>query len=156
MRYHPSARRDQSGAALVIAMLLLLVLTMLAVSGMGSAAVEFIMAGNEQYHTRAFQASETGIAQSLQLGVFNPVAAAQTVAGADPNAAPDTYTALLQPQLNGRPQPALWGNDWHDFSTYHFEIQSVGSSIRNSLANHTQGVAILGPASSDVNGPGGI
>ncbi len=106
MHQSNSSRREQSGAALVIALLLLLVLTLLAVSGMGSAAVEFVMAGNEQYHTRAFQASETGIAQALQVGVFNPDAAVQTIVGAVPTAAPDAYNATLAIQLAGRPQPA--------------------------------------------------
>ena len=45
---HTSPLNSQRGAALVIGLLLLLVLTVLAISGMNSASVEFLMAGNDQ------------------------------------------------------------------------------------------------------------
>ena len=47
-------RRDR-GAALVIGLILLLILTVLAISGMGTAVLQLQMAGNEQYQERAFQ-----------------------------------------------------------------------------------------------------
>src|SRR5256886_16851308 len=64
----------QRGAALVVALLLLLVITLLAVAGMNSAAVEYIMAGNEQHRQNAFQAAETGIEQTIVTGGFIPAA----------------------------------------------------------------------------------
>jgi len=135
-------RPHERGAALVIGLILLLLLTLLAVSGMNSASLEFIMAGNEQYRANAFQAAEAGIEQSMALGLFNP-AAPQTLNGA-PTAA-DTWTTSIQPQLGGTPQPAMWGNSWNSFSTYHFEIQSIGTGVRTSRAINTQGVAIISP-----------
>ena len=45
--------------------LLLAVILLLAIAGMRSAGVGFIMAGNEQYRQNAFAASETGIEQAL-------------------------------------------------------------------------------------------
>ena len=59
--------RKQKGAALVVGMVLLLVLTLLAVSGMNTASTELIMAGNEQYQENAFQAAEIGIEQAMAL-----------------------------------------------------------------------------------------
>ena len=53
-------RHRQHGAALVTGLILLLVLTLLAVSGMNSASLEFMMAGNEQYCANAFSAAEAG------------------------------------------------------------------------------------------------
>jgi len=135
-------RSHERGAALVIGLILLLLLTLLAVSGMNSASLEFIMAGNEQYRANAFQAAEAGIEQSMALGVFNPDAA-QTLNGA-PTAA-DTWAVTITPQLGGTPQPAMWGNSWNSFSTYHFEIQSTGTGVRTSRAINTQGVAIISP-----------
>jgi type IV pilus assembly protein PilX len=55
----------QQGAALVIGLVLLVVLTLLAVTGMNTASSELLMAGNEQYRQNAFQASEAGIEQAL-------------------------------------------------------------------------------------------
>jgi type IV pilus assembly protein PilX len=138
----------QRGAALVVGLLLLLVVTLLAVAGMNSASLEFIMAGNEQYRGRAFQAAEAGIEQSLVDGVFNPGdPKKQTVDGEITfNAkSKDAYSAVIGRQLDGAAQPAIWGNTWNSFSTYHFEIASTGTSVRNSRSVNTQGVAVISP-----------
>jgi type IV pilus assembly protein PilX len=141
-------RQQQSGAALVIGLILLLVLTLLAVAGMSSASLEFIMAGNEQYRANAFQAAEAGIEQSWRTGILNPGAAPQALAGA--TTATDTWTSTITPQLGGAALPALWGNSWNSFSTYHFEIQSTGASARGALANNWQGVAVISPYDNTV------
>jgi hypothetical protein len=52
--------------------------------------------------------------------------------------------------MGGAPQPALWGSSWDSFSTYHFEIQSTGSSSRNAVAVNLQGLAVISPADSTV------
>src|SRR5882672_11919751 len=96
-------RQRQRGAALVIGLILLLLLTLLAVSGMNSASLEFIMAGNEQYRANAFQAAEAGIEQSMALGAFNPAAIQPPLNGA-PNAT-DTWSSTIIAQLGGAPQP---------------------------------------------------
>lgn len=145
---HSRMYRRQRGAALVVGLLLLLVITLLAVAGMNSASVEFIMAGNEQYRSRAFQAAEAGIEQSLVNGTFNPGdPAVQTVAGklTVTASSKDDYSANLARQMNGAALPAIWGNTWNSFATYHFEIQSTGTSVRNSRSVNTQGVAIISP-----------
>jgi len=139
------AVRAQRGAALIIGLILLMVLTLLAVAGMNSASMEFIMAGNEQYRENAFQAAETGIEQSIATGTFNPanlapVNVAGTVAGGT-----DTWSANIVTQLGGAPQGALWGNSWNSFSTFHFEIQSTGASVRNASASNVQGIAVISP-----------
>jgi len=133
----------QQGAALVIGLILLLVLTLLAVSGMNSASLEFIMAGNEQYRSNAFQAAEAGIEQSIAQGAFNPAGGAQALNGA--TTATDTWAASVTPQLGGTPLPAMWGNSWNSFSTYHFEISSVGAATRSANAVNLQGVAVISP-----------
>jgi len=145
---HRRPMRKQRGAALVIGLLLLLVVTLLAVAGMNTANVEFFMAGNEQYRSRAFQAAETGIEQSLVKGVFNPgIATKQELDGNVTISAKskDDFSAIIQRQLNGAAQPAIWGNTWNSFSTYHFEIESTGTSVRSSRAINTQGVAVISP-----------
>ncbi len=144
---HPKSalgrRSHERGAALVIGLILLLMLTLLAVSGMNSASLEFIMAGNEQYRANAFQAAEAGIEQSMALGVYNPGSAAQNLNGAPTPT--DSWAVTITPQLGGTPQPAMWGNSWNSFSTYHFEIQSTGTGVRTSRAINTQGVAVISP-----------
>lgn len=148
--------RHQGGAALVIGLLLLMVLTVLAIAGMSSSSLEFIMAGNEQYRQNAFQAAETGIEQAITLETFNPSAAPQLREDiAMPNTATDFYTTTTAAQLAGAAQPALWGNSWDSFSTYHFEIESAGRSVRSARATNVQGLAVIAPADATVMpGPG--
>lgn len=134
---------SQRGAALVVGLLLLLVLTLLAISGMNTASLELVMAGNTQYHQNAFQAAEAGIEQALGEGGFNPGATAETFA---PTGEP--FTATITPQLGGMALPAIWGSSWDSFSTYHFEIQSTGQSARNAQATTVQGVAVIAPFDS--------
>lgn len=136
-------RGSQRGAALVIGLLLLLVLTILAVSGMNSASLEFVMAGNEQFRANAFSAAEAGIERTLASGNFNPAVLQVNLNGAA--TATDNWATVTNTQMNGNPLPALWGNSWNSFATYHFEIASTGTSIRNATAVNTQGVAIIAP-----------
>jgi len=139
---------QQRGAALVIGLLLLLVLTILAVSGMNSASMEFVMAGNDQFRANAFSAAEAGIERSLDGGTFNPAVATTNLNGAA--TATDNWATVINAQLGGNPLPALWGNSWNSFATYHFEIISTGTSVRNATAVNTQGVAIIAPWDATV------
>lgn len=149
---HPVSR--QQGAALVVSLLLLLVLTLLAISGMNTASLELMMAGNEQYRQNAFQAAETGIEQAIRDGGFNPgVLSEGPTAGTIEGSATDSYTTTIETQLGGLAQGAIWGNSWNSFSTYHFEIQSTGTSARNAISDHAQGVAVLAPFDTSI-GPG--
>ncbi len=145
------APTTQRGAALVVGLLLLVVLTLLAISGMNTASLELVMAGNTQYQLNAFQAAETGIEQALQTADFNPGAGTEgpTTEAID-DSETDEYVISVVPQLGGAAQPAIWGSTWDSFSTYHFEIDSEGASARNARANNIQGVAVISPADSTV------
>ena len=77
-----------SGVALVIGLCLLLVLTVMSVSGVTAALLEQRMAGNEQYQARAFEAAEAGLEQALAVGAFTADASASS-AQFDDSAWPD-------------------------------------------------------------------
>ena len=147
-RQHVSDR--QQGAALVIGLILLLVLTLLAVSGMNAASLEFVMAGNEQYHTNAFQAAEAGIEQSIaqeqgsaQPWNPNPLLPANNYLGA--TTATDSWTAsvVCQNLCVGNPAPS--GYSLGTFTQYYFEVQSAAISTRGANAAHVQGISKLAP-----------
>ncbi len=137
-------------------------LTLLAISGMNTASLELAMAGNMQYHESAFQAAETGVEQAMTLGAFNPSAGAERLPATEDTTTkiPDTgdrdaFFARIAPQLGGAAQPAIWGASWDSFSTYHFEVQSSGTSARNAVATTVQGVAVIAPWDSTITpGPG--
>jgi type IV pilus assembly protein PilX len=153
MRRTPSAYRiahRQAGAALVVGLLLLLVLTVLAVSGVNTTSMNLIMAGNEQYSENAFQAAESGIEQAIAKNQFNP----------DPTLPPETqnvtlsgvskYTTATTPQLMGRRQPAVQGSSTDQSTSYHFEIDSTGTSNRGATARNVQAIAVIAPPAPTV------
>jgi len=141
-------RATQSGAALVIGLVLLVVLTLLAVSGMNSASLEFIMAGNEQYRSNAFQAAEVGIEQTVFQGTFSTTDANGKPYGPGLNGT-DTWATVVNLPLGATPQEPPPNYDQDKFATYHFDIVSTGTSNRGANAINTQGVMIVSPKSSD-------
>jgi Tfp pilus assembly protein PilX len=136
----------QQGFVLVLALVLLLVLTTLAVSGVTSSSLQFTIAGNAQQHSSAFQAAETGLSVAMVNGSFDPTVPAQVMNQLVPNAPTDSFTVTIQPALNGAPQPAPWGNSVGTFVAYDFDVGSVGQSVRGSSTTHAQGVQVLSPA----------
>ncbi len=140
--------RMQRGAALVVGLVLLLILTLLAISGMTTATTELTMAGNSQYQTRAFQAAETGIEQIIAAGTFNPAVPTVTVTATlddqdEDTEDDDTYEAVTTAEGSAPPPP---GYSFGTFSTEHFQIRSRGESLRNASATHTQGLWVVAPA----------
>ena len=71
----PSYTSKQSGAALIVGLILLVVITVLAISGMNTATTELAMARNDQNYENAFQAAETGLEQALAQGQFSTTGA---------------------------------------------------------------------------------
>jgi hypothetical protein len=142
----------QSGAALVVGLMLLVVITVLAVSGMNTATTELAMARNDQNYENAFQAAETGLEQALGQGQFNTVAGTTvtqiinsydsvtaTIAFEDSTLVPDAAFSL--------------GVGGGGVVAYHFLATSVAMSERSpgittdrdSSATHTQAFYVVGP-----------
>jgi type II secretory pathway pseudopilin PulG len=153
--------RRQGGAALVIGLLLLLVLTILAISGMTTATLELQMAGNTQYKERAFQAAETGIEQAIDTATFDTstpfVASNQPADGAvdldnlagdaDDCETEDCYDFNMEfdTETGTTIVPGGGYSMGTGFQAYHFNIESTGRSRRGAEATHTQSIYIIGP-----------
>lgn len=152
---HPLSIRGRStrGAALPIALILVAVITLLAVAGLRSTSIGFIMASNEQLRERAFVASEAGIEQAISQVQFNPnISTPTTITG---TVGSDTFSATVVVEASGSPQGAVFGSSWNQFSTYQFQIMSTGTSARGASVVHTQGVAVITPNSSIYTGGSG-
>lgn len=143
----------QAGAALVVGLLMLLVLTVLGISGVNTSSLNLIMAGNTQYSENAFQAAEACIEQALAGNEFNPARGRPTERQENVpvgNGATCTRESIVQ--LCGDPQPALPGASLRSFSTFHFQIDSDGkANQRDAVARHVQAIAVIAPAGSDVS-----
>jgi Tfp pilus assembly protein PilX len=91
---HASPHRQQSGAALFMALIFLLVLTVLGVFGMNLSRLENLMAGNTQFQTQALNNAEyvlTAAENDIKTVAGNPF---------DPDTAGDRYYARTVTDFN--------------------------------------------------------
>ncbi len=143
MRTHSHSADRQRGAALVIGLILLLILTLLAITGMNTASSELIMAGNEQFRQNAFQAAEAGIEQAISALPTVPQSGVPVVVADQPvpdSTSGDEFTTssrYLGDDLN------VPGFSAGKFVGFHYEITSTGTSARNANSQHAQGAFVI-------------
>lgn len=143
--------KSQQGAALIVGLLLLVVITVLAVSGMNTATTELAMARNDQSYENVFQAAESGLENALAQNTFNTVA---PVVVALPPTTYEVVTATIRFEDSTLvPDKAFSLGSGSGISAYHFNATSQADYIisagneRNSRAVHTQAFYIVGPSS---------
>ncbi len=138
----------QQGAALVVGLVLLVVLTILAVSGVLTSTMELRMVRNTQSQERAFQAAEVAVENALA----NPVLSDQTpeiqAPTANPNMIDDQYSYTL---AHSCPSLVPVSDDPNkiysagEFSAWHFEVDATGTGPDDAVAEHVQGFYVIGP-----------
>lgn len=141
--------RQQKGAALIVGLVLLLVLTVLGVSGMNMATLELTMAGNAQAQQMAFQAAETGIDVALS----GPVNTASATTYADEAVGDGTSQFSAEIACVGTTRvPDGAYSDNESARAIHFDATSTGEqTVRGATSTHTQSVYIVGPSASNPN-----
>jgi type IV pilus assembly protein PilX len=145
----------QDGAALIVGLILMVVITILAISGMNTATTELAMARNDQSYENAFQAAETGLEMALSQGRFNTlvnVNLAQTV-----NAF-DSVTAVINfEETTLVPDRAFSMGVGSGIAAYHFNAVATaeskfdpGGTDRDAFATHTQAFYVVGPEAGSL------
>ena len=143
---------QQQGAALVVGLVLLLVLTVLGVSTMSTASLEVSMAGNDQFAENAFQLAETGLDLTLQ--TIN--AGAGVPPPNNPGICPPFNPAIVVAPMNGSFQTLVcFLGDIPDLSgssslgkirQYHYRNDSQATAVQNQANSlHRQGLFVRGP-----------
>ena len=137
----------ERGAALVIGLILLGIITLLAVVGMNISNAELASATSEQVRLRAFQAAESGV----EFGVNKMFQTAATcgsfktipptpVEGSPINSASGLPTDHYEARVAYIDESAVTdGYSSGTFASFHYNIEARGTSSRNSIANHVQG-----------------
>ena len=146
-----SYRKKQNGAALVVGLMLLVVITVLAVSGMNTATTELAMARNDQAYEDAFQAAENGIATALSQGQF--VTAGSTALAQTISSHQSIATTIQFEDSTMVPDRAFSLGVGSGISAYHFLATSQAefqrdpgnTTDRDSSATHTQAFYVVGP-----------
>jgi type IV pilus assembly protein PilX len=133
----PPLRHTQAGATLIVGLVLLLVLTVVGVSGMNTATMELTMAGNAQFQQDAFQLAEDGIDIAIGTREYS-------------TDTPRTVDWLGNPEYDRRAEttyrmntPAP-GSSVGELEAFHFDTTSVGRGPRNALSQHTQSFYVIG------------
>lgn len=152
-----STRHRQSGAALVVGLLLLVVITILAVSGMNTATTELAMARNDQNYESAFQAAENGLENAMNQGRFNTLATTNLAQIVVPGGHDTVNAAIEYEDSTLVPDRAFSLGVGSGISAYHFQATAIATSRRDtsgadndrdSDAIHTQAFYVVGPESS--------
>ena len=149
-------RDKQQGAALMVGLMLLVVITVLAISGMNTATTELALARNDQAYEDAFQAAETGIATALSQGQF--VTSGSTALAQSISSNQNINTTIQFEDSTLVPDKAFSLGVGSGISAYHFIATSQAEFLRDpgnvtdrdSSATHTQAFYIVGPAGSDL------
>ena len=148
-----ASRDHQQGAALVVGLMLLVVITVLAVSGMNTATTELALARNDQAYETAFQTAETGLAQALATGQFNTLvnqSITQNISSYQ------EFTASIAFEDSTLvPDRAFSLGVGSGISAYHFLATSQAAfnndpgndTDRDATARHTQAFYVVGPES---------
>jgi len=139
--------KRQRGAALVVGLIMLAILTLLAITAMNTSSTELIMAGNEQFRERAFQMAEGGIEQAVRtLSKVPQDGNTVTKTAVSTLTTDDSYTTASVYTGEDDDVP---GYSAGKFVGLHYRIDSTGKSVRNSLSVHQQGAYVLGGGGSD-------
>lgn len=153
----PLQTQRQSGAALVIGLILLLILTVLGVSGLGTATMEVRFADNAKQKEYAFQGAESAARAELTGGPVIVVSGTELLGS--PVRPPANYTyeldtggtdpATVNARVNTRYRnrlDATGGFQIDKFDNVNFEIQSDATAARGARSRVRQGFFIPAPS----------
>jgi type IV pilus assembly protein PilX len=145
----------QTGAALVVSLVLLVVISVLAISSINAATTELAMARNDMVYERAFQAAETGLEQAISQGAFSTVVDVNLVQNVSGN---ESVASLIEFEDETLvPDRAFSLGVGSGISAYHFIATATAESMRAGTGNaatdrdasaiHTQAFYKVGPES---------
>ena len=125
-------RRRQSGAALIVALVILVVLTLLGVTAMNTSSLQENIASNTQQQVHAFQAAETGLKRAFADSQAYDISGTYT-GGEVPTAfAGSADKASYAPTFLGfSPPPPGSLYSATSFQAAHFNFRSTGTSATN-------------------------
>ncbi len=137
--------RNQDGAALVVGLVLLMILTLLAISSMTSSTTEISMAQNARYTQNAFQSAETGIGIAVASNNWSTTTAT-IVPPLQMPGSPDNYVEYRLTFDESTPVPSGFSiGAGVGFLSYHFDVRSTGTASRGATSTHQQSFYIIGP-----------
>lgn len=140
-----TACHRQRGTALIMSLVILMILTILGITAMGTASLEEKMSGNTQEGTRAFEAAESGLNQAMNtagsLDLNVTTTNKFTYSGMKASASVSTQFMQYSPPRRG----SGYGNT---VDAANFDQASTGTTGVGAKAVIHQGVAQIVPKSN--------
>jgi Tfp pilus assembly protein PilX len=141
-------RRDcshQSGTVLIMSLVILLILTILGITAMGTSSLEEKMSGNIQEGTHAFETAESGLNQAFS------AAGALSLSGTTTNTFnydSNKYTASVDTTFKQFSTPKRGSGYGNNFSAANFDQKSTATTTSHAKAVVHQGVGLVVPKSN--------
>ena len=142
-----TAKRQQ-GAALIVGLVMMMVLTVLAVSTMNSSTMELTMATNNQERNNAFQAAESTIDVAIARRDWNTTTPTPTGTLSFGGYGTGTGSTACQTTTFVPDRSFSMGVGTGGVEAFHFDITAQGNSTRNAISFHTQSFYVVGPGGS--------
>ncbi len=143
MNTRPNLPRRQEGAALIVGLLLLLVLTVFAVSSMRTSTLDVALAGNTQFSENAFQAAESAIEAEIIQGAADPA----VPRNGNYQFGPATNAATTVTYDATRLAPP--GYSLTEYQSDHYIINSAGTASKNAQTTNEQGFYVVIPGGAN-------
>jgi len=127
-----SNRNHQSGAVLIVAMIILVILTLLGVTAMNTTSLQERIASNTQEQVHAFQAAETGLNQAFADSLAYDISGTYTGGATPATFAGSADSASYTPTFLGfSPPPPGSLYSATSFQAAHFNFRATGTSATN-------------------------
>ena len=133
----------QNGAALIVGLLLLLVLTVFAVSGMSPSTLDLALAGNTQFSENAFQAAESAIEAEIIQGAADPLVPRVSAFQFGPATVANSTVTFDATRL------APPGYSLTEYQSDHYIINAAGAAGKNASSTNEQGFYIVIPGGAN-------
>ncbi len=145
---------NQRGMALIMAMVILMILTILGITAMTTSSLEEKMSGNIQEQTRAFQAAESGVSEAIAriiTGVGGGIIPTFDMPYQGGRSNARVMTASLGTVSGGNRCSGANSRDCHGTESsawQHFTITSRGTTTTNARTLVEQGIKMSGPGAN--------
>jgi len=145
--------RQQSGVALIVALVLLTAVTVVTASAMNTATLQIVMAGNVTAYDLAFQAASTGIDLAIARGEFSVESPGALPLTRLDDSGAATEAVIVFSESTPVPDAAFsLGEGSAGLQAFHFEITALGTGPRTAVSTQHQGFYVLGPADPAEHG----
>lgn len=142
-------KNRQRGAALIIGLILLAIITLLAVVGMNISNAELASATSEQLRMRAFRAAETGLEHGLDAmfdvppGTTDPVVSEVEGVANSPLDSEEAPIDNFQTTIEYRGENSTVAGFSSGFTAFHYSVVSEGTTARDTATTLEQGAYIV-------------